>query len=172
MSGAKIVQGLKEAAEHAKRDKWIAGLELLKPPANAPIWAPKAAEHYDARYVGYYDLPDREGPFYVFYTKNPDREQGHDNYFGLFQRPKAGARPDDAWITLITSAASIRNARFCAIKLENGWLVSRYRHDYCTAEDAMLDGGLAYTRCNTARPPGDAHNGNRRRRRGLYAAQI
>ncbi|AXQ68366.1 hypothetical protein HOT99_gp251 [Caulobacter phage CcrBL10] len=107
-----------------------------------------AEERYNAKYVGYYDLPDREGPFYVFYTETPDRSQGHDNYFGLFVHPlKEGV--------YITSAASIREAVFSAIKLADGsFLVSRFRHDYQERGGAMIDGGLAgYIRYNPAHPP-------------------
>ncbi|ARB14384.1 hypothetical protein Ccr5_gp164c [Caulobacter phage Ccr5] len=107
-----------------------------------------AEKHYNAKYVGYYDLPDREGPFHVFYTETPDREKGHDNYFGLFTHPLGGG-------LYITSAASIRQAQFSAIEMPDGsFLVSRFRHDYKERGGAMIDGGLAgYIRYNPAHPP-------------------
>uniref|UniRef100_A0AB74UL52 Uncharacterized protein n=1 Tax=Caulobacter phage BL57 TaxID=3348355 RepID=A0AB74UL52_9VIRU len=108
----------------------------------------RAEERYNAKYVGLYDLPDREGPFYVFYTEAPDRSKGHDNYFGLFFHPLE----DQLYIT---SAATIRDARFSAIETSDGaFLVSRFRHDYQERGGAMIDGGLAgYIRYNPAHPP-------------------
>lgn len=111
-------------------------------------WITKAEELYNARYVGLYDLPDREGPIYVFYTENPDTKKGHDNYFGMFWHgPRSEGR------LYITSAASIRDAVFPAHHIvEDKYLVSRYRHDYQTFGDKMIDGGLAYTRSSLPGP--------------------
>jgi hypothetical protein len=109
-------------------------------------WKKKIEGHYNAKYVGLYDLPDREGPFYVFWVDSPDRSLGHDNYFGIFQHGLTG-------LTYITNAKSIRKARFPAIKLgEDKYLVSRFRHDYVSEGDAFLDGGLAYVRYNPSYP--------------------
>lgn len=101
-----------------------------------------AEKMYNARYVGQYDLPNREGPFLVFWTDNPNRALGHDNYFGLFRHPLT----DQVYIT---SAASIREATYSAMQLKDGsFICSRYRHDYQTGPDGeMIDGGLAYIRC-------------------------
>lgn len=116
-------------------------MHVMKQVAN---WIPKAEAHYSARYVGLYDLPDREGPFHIFYTENPDTSKGHDNYFGLFWRN------DEPYIT---SAATIRDAVFSAHKLdEHSYLVSRYRHDYRRANGKMIDGGLAYVRSSIPGP--------------------
>lgn len=105
-------------------------------------------EMYGAKYVGQYDLPEREGPFLVFYTENPDRALGHDNYFGIFRNRDPRSSQDSVFIT---SAATIRNAVFPAIELATKeFLVSRYRHDFVGEVDggAFIDGGLAYTRYN------------------------
>lgn len=105
-----------------------------------------AEEHYGATYIGCYDLPDREGPFDVFYQPNPNVEAGHTHYFGLWRNPLT----DEIYIT---NAASILAARFAAIQINGRFLVSRYRHDYRTEGPAMIDGGLAYVRCNPNFPP-------------------
>lgn len=101
-------------------------------------------EMRNATYVGTYDLPDREGPFNVFYQVNPP-EVAESNYFGIFYHPITGQ-------VLITDAGPIVDARFSAIKIgkpgEEEYLVSRYRHDYQSKDGAMIDGGLAYTRTN------------------------
>lgn len=112
----------------------------------------KAEEHYGATYVGRYDLPDREGPFYVFHQPNPKVELGHGPYFGLFRRINYNLDPLDQlekadWF--ITNASTIVDAVFPAIKIDDyQFLCSRFRHDYQAVHDAFIDGGLAYTRFN------------------------
>lgn len=100
---------------------------------------------YSAKYVGYYDLPDREGPFWVFYVAEPDTSKGHSNYFGMFFAPFTGE-------LYITNAGSLVDAKFPAIFHNGKYLVSRYHHDYQTSGSAMIDGGLAYTRINPQYP--------------------
>jgi len=112
-------------------------------------WLGKAAKAYNARYVGLYDLPNREGPFYVFYTENPDRSKGHDNYFGLVWRDENPLDPNTKSHLYILSAATIRDAVFSAFEYAPGkFICSRYRHNYVMAPNghAFLDGGLAYVR--------------------------
>lgn len=100
----------------------------------------KAEAHYGAKYIGYYDLPDREGPFSVFYQPNPQTDLGHSNYFGLFVHPVFQH-------LFITQAKSILEARYPAFRFPDGTILcSRYRHDYVTHDGLMLDGGLAYLR--------------------------
>jgi hypothetical protein len=118
-----------------------------------PAWIAATEARYNARYVGFYDLPDREGPFHVFYTENPDRSLGHDNYFGIFSRPENLMDRTGPWVTFITNAASIRDAVFSAHRLSDGtFLCSRYRHDYQEREGKMIDGGLAYVRSSIPGP--------------------
>ncbi len=107
-----------------------------------------AEEHYDARYVGSYSIPGvGDGPFLVFYTDNPDRTKGHDNYFGLYRHPLN----DEVHIF---NAGKIRAAIFSAIEIAPGdFLVSRSVHDYVTRGNAFLDGGPYYTRYNPNHKP-------------------
>jgi hypothetical protein len=114
----------------------------------APEWIKTAEQRYGGKYIGLYDLPDREGPFHVFYQPNPDVSKGHSHYFGLFTRHL------DPTHLYITNAASIVGAKFPAVRLSNGVVItSRYVHDYVEIGGAMLDGGLAYTRCFPSCPP-------------------
>ncbi|UTC29658.1 hypothetical protein BAJUN_00280 [Bajunvirus bajun] len=110
-------------------------------------------EKYNARYVGVYD-PNASGQsIAVFWTDNPDRSLGHDNYFGLFIRHGLDGEPG---LPYITSAAKLRDIEFPAIEITAGeFLVSRGRHDYVTHPcGAMLDGGGAgYHRYNPNFPP-------------------
>lgn len=131
-----LVPAVAEAIAKAADDRVVGGLKIAV-----------AEERYNARYVGQYDLPNREGPFLVFWTDNPDRSLGHDNYFGLFIHPFNGS-------VYITSAAAIREAVYNATQLADGsFICSRYHHDYQTGPDGeMIDGGLAYVRCGGKGP--------------------
>lgn len=113
-----------------------------------------AEEHYGAKYIGFYDFPDkkRDGTAfirehaYVFYHPNPKTELGHTNYFGLIE-----GLVDQLWIC---NAIGILDARYPAYRFEDGtYIVSRYRHDYVTRDGVMLDGGIDYVRYNPAYPP-------------------
>lgn len=120
----------------------------------------KAAEHYGGKYIGFYDVPDkkRDGTsfirehVYVFYQPNPQTELGHTHYFGLIEQfdPTDGS-PIQIWIC---NAIGILDARYPAYRFEDGtYIASRYRHDYVTRDDVMLDGGIDYVRYNPAYPP-------------------
>lgn len=101
----------------------------------------KAEAHYDAVYIGQYDLPGREGPFWVFRANNPDFDAGHTRYFGLIVRWGGELR--------ITGADEILEAKFPAMLCKDGaFLASRHRHDYVTNGEHMMDGGLSYTRAS------------------------
>lgn len=107
-------------------------------------------EHYNVRYVGFYDIPTRDS-VYVFYQENPKTELGHSHYMGLIFR---GVH--DEFQAYVCNAKSIVEAEYPAIPLPNGgWLVSRYRHDFQQdpSGTGFIDGGLAYTRYNPEFPP-------------------
>ena len=98
----------------------------------------KVEEHYNAKYVGDYDLDKGTLDFTVtgavFYVENPDRDKGHSNYFALFRDFNGGL--------LICDAEKLTEKRYPAILMEDGtFLVSRGRHDYVSRDGAMLDGG-------------------------------
>lgn len=135
-----------------------------------PAWIELAEEYYKAKYVGQYDLPNREGPFHIFYQEEiPEKFRGddrYDNYLALFWRPDPvelqaylldpDGVPEPKSHLYVTGARSIRDAVFEAIEYEEGkFIVSRYRHDFVKSPNGkgFLDGGLAYTRCNPAFPP-------------------
>lgn len=100
-------------------------------------------KHYRVKYVGYYDIPGRSHPIYVFYTENPDRSKGHSNYLGVFWHGDA---------LYLTDAKTIEDAEYNAIEINGKFIASRYRHDYQSEGDAMIDGGLDYVRLNPAFP--------------------
>lgn len=100
----------------------------------------------DAKYMGYWctKRPSNgswnERPVDVFYQANPDVEQGHKNYFGMF------VQNGTIWITDATSAFS---DPITGVLCDDGEvLVSRYRHDYVTKGNYMVDGGRDYLRCS------------------------
>lgn len=134
-----------------------------------PAWVAKVEAIKNARYIGLYDLPDREGPFYVFWQDEVPEEfrddPRYDNYFGLIwrhsreqlaQMARSDPEADNALQPLlyITGARSIRDAVFSAYEYAPGqFICSRYRHDYVTVPgdpSKMLDGGLAYVRSSVA----------------------
>ena len=47
-------------------------------------------EKYKSKYLGYFAMPGPGGwteePFDLFYVENPDRSQGHSNYFAIFYK--------------------------------------------------------------------------------------
>lgn len=99
---------------------------------------------YKAKYMGFWctKRPDgnwNESPVEVFYQPNPDVEKGHSHYFGLFV--------DHAYRIMITNAESAFSEPMTGVICEDGEvLISRYRHDYRTKGDRMVDGGRDYTR--------------------------
>jgi hypothetical protein len=77
-----------------------------------------------------------ETPVDVFYVENPDTSKGYTNYFGLFYQN------DELYITEASTAFS---EPITGILCEDGEvLVSRYRHDFRTKGDVMIDGGRDY----------------------------
>ena len=103
----------------------------------------KIEEKYGAKYMGYWCTKHSSGawndiPVDVFYQPNPDTSKGHSHYFGMFRQG------DRVWITNAESAFS---EPMTGVICEDGEvLVSRYRHDYHTKGDRMIDGGRDYVR--------------------------
>lgn len=103
----------------------------------------KAIEkHYGVRYVGFYDIPGKDH-VYVFWHDNPNRDLGHSNYLGAFV-----VGPPEAQTLYVTNAMRIEEAEYNAIEINGRFICSRYRHDYQTEGEAMIDGGLDYARYN------------------------
>jgi hypothetical protein len=105
-----------------------------------------AEEKYGAKYMGYWCTKRLDGgswnerPVDVFYQPNPDTSKGHSNYFGLF------VQEGNLWIT---NAASAFEEPITGIVCEDGEvIVSRFRHDYVTKGDRMIDGGRDYVRAS------------------------
>ena len=100
-------------------------------------------EKYGAKYIGYWCTKRSTGgwndiPVDVFYQPNPDTSKGHSHYFGMFRQN------DRMWIT---NAESAFEDPLTGVICENGEvLISRYRHDYRTSGDRMIDGGRDYIR--------------------------
>ena len=101
-------------------------------------------DHYGGTYVGYFctKRPDgswNETPVDVFYQPNPDRSKGHTNYFGMYR-----SHDDHA---MITNAESAFSEPITGVLTDDGEvIVSRYRHDYVTKGNKMVDGGRDYLR--------------------------
>lgn len=97
----------------------------------------------NATYMGYWTTKRPSGewndlPVDIFYVDNPDTSLGHSNYFGIFYRN------DVLYINNgITAFDDVINAIECS---DGKIIVSRYRHDYVTHNDSMIDGGRNYTR--------------------------
>jgi len=105
-----------------------------------------AEDYYNASYVGFYDIPGRDG-VHVFYQKNPRYDLGHSEYFGLLINPLTEQ-------LYVCNAERITEAKYPAIQFEDGFILcSRYRHDFVSHGDAFLDGGLDYTRCSPYHRP-------------------
>lgn len=105
----------------------------------------KIEEKYDAQYMGYWCTKSSSGnwnesPVDVFYVENPDTSKGHTNYFGMFVRDGS---------VYITEASTAFADPISGIVTDDGEvIVSRYRHDYVTKGNYMIDGGRDYTRCS------------------------
>lgn len=106
----------------------------------------KVEELRGAKYMGYWCTMNPKGfwneqPVDVFYQPNPDLEQGHSHYFGLFIKENS---------VFICDAASAFSETIGGIITEDGEvLVSRYRHDYVTKEGGyMIDGGRDYMKAS------------------------
>lgn len=111
------------------------------------INVPTVEKQYGVKFIGFYDLPNGREHVYVFYQANPKTELGHSNYLGVFVDYFRDA-------VYLTDAKSILEAKYPAISCGDGKILcSRYRHDYQTYRHAMIDGGLAYTRCHPGYPP-------------------
>lgn len=112
----------------------------------------KAEEHYNAKYVGFYDTPKNRNGCYVFYKEElteKEIELEYSNYLGLYWMGFPG--DESLWVC---NAKSIEDAVYNAIKLEDGsYIVSRFRHDYQTGPlGEMVDGGIDYCRLNMSFP--------------------
>jgi len=109
----------------------------------------KLEELYNAKYVGHWCTKRPDGtwhdmPVDVFYQENPDRSKGHSNYFGMFINERGQA--------MITNAESAFSEPITGMLCEDGEvLVSRYRNDYQTKGDVMVDGGRDYLRYSGGR---------------------
>ena len=104
----------------------------------------KAEELYGAKYMGYWCTKRLNGeswndnPVDVFYQPNPDIENGHKHYFGLFIQNGS---------LYITDATSAFSDPITGIETNDGEvIVSRFRHDYVEKDEYMIDGGRDYFR--------------------------
>lgn len=100
----------------------------------------------DATYMGFWctRTPSENGwydtPVDVFYQPNPDVHAGHSHYFGLFYKNDK---------LYICDAKSAFSEPITGVITDDGEvIVSRYRHDYVTKGDHMIDGGREYVRCS------------------------
>jgi hypothetical protein len=105
---------------------------------------------YGGKYLGYWAIKDKHGnwsemPVDVFYQPNPDRSKGHTNYFGMYRNFNDQV--------MITNAESAFSQPITGVVTDDGEvIVSRYRHDYVTKDNRMIDGGRDYVRSSTIGP--------------------
>ncbi len=106
-------------------------------------------QKYGAVYMGFWCTKNpgggwNESPVDVFYQPNPDVSLGHKSYFGILKRSEPITGKDRVYICDATSAFSepIKGV-ICG---DGEVLVSRYRHDFQTKGNCMIDGGRDYTR--------------------------
>ena len=110
----------------------------------------KISEMYGGKYLGYWAIKDKNGnwsemPVDVFYQPNPDRSKGHTNYFGMYRNFNDQV--------MITNAESAFSQPITGVVTDDGEvIVSRYRHDYVTKDNRMIDGGRDYVRSSTIGP--------------------
>lgn len=96
-------------------------------------------EKYNAKYVIDSCLADKNGgwcnfPCAIFYTEVAHPEGS--NYFALYQNG------DGQW--RIANGISAVQGTLYGLLVKEGLLNSRYRHDYVTMYDCMVDGGRDY----------------------------
>lgn len=105
----------------------------------------KIEENYKARYIGYWCTKRpfggwNEEPIDIFWVDNPNRELGHSNFLGVFRRGEE---------VYVTNGESAFEESITGLADNDGnVIVSRYRHDYVTLGEMMIDGGRDYTRCS------------------------
>ena len=105
---------------------------------------------YNAQYIGYWAIKGRaqnwtDMPVEVFYQPEPNVEEGHSNYFGIYL--------DQFDRLMICDAASFCPPEGIMVTVVNDEVVaSHYRHDmrYSSSGAAFMDGGRDYARSNGA----------------------
>ena len=108
----------------------------------------KISAHYGSKYMGHWAIKGKSGwtemPVDVFYQPNPDVSKGHSHYFGMYLNISK--------FPMITNAESAFSEPIIGILTDDGQvIVSRYRHDYVSKGDYMIDGGRDYTKCSAGR---------------------
>lgn len=100
-------------------------------------------EEMDAKYMGAWTIKGRDGwlerPVDVFYVAEPDTEQGHSNYFGVY-RPYPGS------VAICNAESAFKNALNAVVSDSGEVHISRFRHDYIDDGTVMIDGGRDYCR--------------------------
>ena len=107
------------------------------------------SEKYKAKYLGYFAMPGPGGnwtdePFELFYVENPDRSQGHSNYFAIFYKRNYDMSKGPL---LITNGEKCFEQPMTGVLDPNGEVhISRYRHDSRDIPGGSIDGGRDYLR--------------------------
>lgn len=105
-------------------------------------------EKYKSKYLGYFAMPGPGGwteePFDLFYVENPDRSQGHSNYFAIFYKRNFDMSRGPL---LITNGEKCFEKAFTGVMSPDGEVhISRYRHDSHDIPGGFIDGGRDYLR--------------------------
>lgn len=105
----------------------------------------KVETAHNAIFMGYWAIQDRSGnwsetPVDVFYQPDPDVQKGHSHYFGIYRSYSA-----NTW--MICNAETAFCDPLYGVCCDTGEvIISRFRHDYVTRGNYMVDGGRDYLR--------------------------
>jgi len=116
----------------------------------SPVNILQIEEKYNAKYVGQFCPKTKDGVWAnmamdVFWQANPNTEEGHTHYFGIYVR--------DGHV-YITSGDSAVSGIFTGIVSNDGEIIySRFRHDCQWSKDksVFIDGGRDYIRSSPGR---------------------
>lgn len=104
-------------------------------------------ETYNVKHMGHWCIKNKFGnwsemPVEVFYSENPDTEKGHSHFLGVF------IRDGSVFLCDAQSAFSEEILGKTESLSDSEVIVSRYRHDYRTNKNLMVDGGRDYFRAS------------------------
>src|SRR4051812_31729816 len=85
-----------------------------------------------AHFMGMFPVGGMNMKCYCFFQK--EAHPRGSNYFGLYFHPLR-----EVW--MIINAGDIEGKKFCGIEKDGRIIYSRFRHDYQTMGDSMVDGG-------------------------------
>ena len=115
-----------------------------------PESIPLVEKKYNAKYLLETCIKNISGewcnfPAAIFYAKEPHPDGS--NYFALYIHPERGG------LMITDGISAVKDVVFSGIDTGEGVLYSRYRHDYRTHNNCMVDGGRDYFKRNLVGAP-------------------